>query len=91
MMASLQRVNETTAESRVIGGSESIAGEIEDDQEQFGSRYFVPQTSWMTIDKSRSSMRRFAEKAGPHFTESSSPAIVGANHGAELARAPTGF
>jgi len=90
MMARLQRVNETTVESQVIGGSEPIAGEIEEHQEQVGLQYFVPHASGMPIDKSRSSMRRFAEKVTPHFTEGSSPAIAGANQGAELARASPG-
>ena len=91
MMARLQRVNETTVESQVIGSSEPIAGEIEEYQEQGGLQFFVPHTSGMPIDKTRFSIRRFAEKVRPHFTESSRPPIVGANQGAELARAPTGL
>ena len=89
VMVSLQRVIQTTVESRFIGSTGTLAREIE--QQRSGLRHFVPQSSWMPIDKIRSSMRRFAENVRPHFPESSSSAIVGADQDARLARAPAGL
>ena len=91
MMVSLQRVIQATVESRFIGSTGTLTREIEEHQEQVGLRHFVPQSSGMRIDKGCSSMRRFAEKVTPHFTESSSSAIVGADQAAKLARAPAGL